>query len=263
MSGKGKKKIRESDRQVDTVARALDILRCFSTREPELSLKALNEKTGLYKSRILRLCGTLKAQHFLIKTSRSTDELGPQVMILGKIYEKTNTLINLAGPILQDLMAATGESTALFILEGNQRFCLIKRDGPSPIRYSIGEGDPLPLYAGAPGKVLLAFAPPEERREILSRTVLKKITSTTITDVNELEREMETIRRQGYAVSRGEVVPEALSLAAPVFDHESRVRLAIQIGAPYQRLTSDKWPEMIPKLLEATERLSIRLGKGV
>ena len=262
MSTKNRKRIRESERQVDTVARAMDILKCFSTGEAELSLKELHEKTGLYKSRILRLCGTLQTQGFLIKTPRSTYELGPQNMILGKVYEKTNTMIKVAGPILEALVTATGESAALFIMEKNQRFCVMKREGPSPIRYSIREGDPLPIYAGAPGKVLLAFAPPEELREILSGTVLKKITSTTITNVDELERELETIRRQGYAVSRGEVVTEALSLAAPVYDHDSRVVSAIQIGGPSQRLTPDKWPEMISKLLKSAGRLSLLLGKS-
>jgi DNA-binding IclR family transcriptional regulator len=100
VTDKDRKRVRESDRQVDTVAKALTILNCFSTNESELSLKTLSEKTGLYKSRIMRLCGTLSAQGFLVKTSRATYELGPRVMILGKIYEKTHNLLNSGGPIL-------------------------------------------------------------------------------------------------------------------------------------------------------------------
>jgi DNA-binding IclR family transcriptional regulator len=60
-----------SGRRVDTVARALGILECFSDAEPELTLKQLSDKTGRYKSRILRLCGTLVAKGFLIRLLRA------------------------------------------------------------------------------------------------------------------------------------------------------------------------------------------------
>jgi len=257
----GRNKVRESDRQVDTVAKALIILNCFSTSEPELTLKGLSEKTGLYKSRIMRLCGTLSAQGFLVKTSRGTYELGPRLLILGKVYEKTHNLLNSAEPILESLVSATGETTAIFVREGMIRYCLIKKDGPSPLRYSVSEGEPLPLYAGAPGKVLLAYASPEVRRQILGDTTLESITPTTITNMSELEKELDTILRNGYAVSRGEVVADAVSLAAPVFDHESNVNYSIQIGGPSQRLTPDTWPELIPKLLDSANQLSVLMGK--
>ena len=142
MTEKGVKGIRESDRQVDTVAKALVILNCFSASEPELSLKTLSEKTGLYKSRIMRLCGTLCAQGFLVKTPQATYELGPRVMILGRIYEKTHDLFSSAGPVLDDLVAQTGESAALFMREGMSRFCIIQRIGPASLRYSVREGEP-------------------------------------------------------------------------------------------------------------------------
>jgi len=253
--------VRESDRQVDTVAKAMTILNCFSASEPELSLKSLSEMTGLYKSRIMRLCGTLSAQGFLVKTSRATYKLGPRLLILGKIYEKTHSLLNSSGPILESLVSTTGESAAIFVREGTIRYCLVKKDGPSPLRYSVTEGEPLPLYAGAPGKVLLAYATPEARRQILSDTTLERITSTTITGMGELEQELETIRRKGYAISQGEVLPDAISLAAPVFDHDSKVNYSLQIGGPSQRLTPDRWPELIPKLLDCAKELSVLMGK--
>ncbi len=261
MTETGEKKVRESERQVETVSKALTILNCFSTTEPELSLKELNEKTGMYKSRIMRLCGTLCAQGFLIKTSRSTYELGPRVMILGKIYERTHSLLKSVGPILDDLVAVTGESAAIFMRQGMTRFCVDQRVGPASLRYSVIEGEPLPLYAGAPGKVLLAWAPENIRDRFLKDQELKKYTSKTITGKKELEQELDSVRRQGYAVSEGEVVPNAVSLAAPVFDHESRVDYAIHLGGPAQRLTPKKRQEILLPLLDSARRLSFLLGK--
>ena len=262
MTEKREKRVRESDRQVDTVAKALVLLNCFTVSEPELSLKALSEKTGLYKSRIMRLCGTLSAQGFLVKTSRSTYELGPRVMILGKVYEKTHNLFQSAGVVLEELVSRTGESAAIFMREGMNRFCLIQKIGPSSLRYSVSEGDPLPLHAGAPGKVLLAWAPENLRRDFLDTEKLRRFTGKTIADRKELERELQAVRERGYAVSEGEVVPDAVSLAAPVFDHESRVSYAIHLGGPVQRLTAERQAEILPALLESARRLSFLLGKS-
>ncbi|UCG39234.1 MAG: IclR family transcriptional regulator [bacterium] len=260
MTEKGGKSVRESDRQVDTVAKAMAILNCFSVSEPELSLKALSEKTGLYKSRIMRLCGTLSAQGFLVKTARATYELGPRIMILGKIYENTHNLFHSAGSILDELVTATGESAAIFMREGMSRFCVIQRVGPSSLRYTVREGEPLPLHAGAPGKVLLAWAPEDIRSRVLGDKALRKYTARSITARKELERELDSVRLKGYATSEGEVVPDAVSLAAPVFDHEGKVDYAIHLGGPAQRLTPGRLDEILPPLREAARRLSFLLG---
>lgn len=261
MTEKSDKRIRESDRQVDTVAKALNILNCFSANEPELSLKVLSEKTGLYKSRIMRLCGTLSAQGFLVKTPRATYELGPRVMILGKIYEKSHNLLSTAGPVLEELVSITGESAAIFMREGMNRFCVIQRVGPASLRYSVSEGEPLPLYAGAPGKVLLAWETEDFKHQFLGKRDLRKFTSRTITDREDLERELEMVHRKGYALSEGEVVQNAISMAAPIFDHESNVNYAIHLGGPAQRLTPEKQAEILPALLESARRLSFLQGK--
>ena len=83
MSKKVKTVAKESEHQVEAVAKALNILECFTASQPELSLKQLSEKTGLYKSRILRLCGTLIAYGFLIRQEKSLYKLGPKLMMLG------------------------------------------------------------------------------------------------------------------------------------------------------------------------------------
>ncbi len=259
MNSTGRKPIKESDRQIDTVAKALCILDCFTIAEPELSLKQLSEKTGLYKSRIIRLCGTLVAHGFLIRNDAASYKLGPKLMILGKVYERTNPLTAVARPIMKDLSALTGESTKLFVIEGFKRLCLVREKGPSPLQYAINEGETQELYAGAGGKVLLAFAPKDFQREIIRRT-LKKITATTITERGNLQKELANIRRQGYALSRGELVSEVFGLAAPVYDHDGLVCAALTIAGPEQRFTAERRTLMLTQLLDAARQLSLLLG---
>ena len=251
---------KESMKQIEAVDKALQVLECFLGGEKALSLKQLSEMTGLYKSRILRVCGTLISHGFLIRQQGSFYNLGPKLMMLGKAYEKSNTLVSLARSVLRELASLTGESTSLFVIEGTKRLCLAREEGSAAIRYSIREGQVLELYAGAGGKALLAYAPQELRDRILGSDAIKPLTSFTIVDRERLEMEFKAIRKQGYSVSRGERVSEAAALAAPVYDHMDEVCAVITVAGPIQRF-SEKHSEGIKRhLLDSARKLSALLG---
>ena len=250
---------KEATKQLDSVDKALVLLECFSDREPELSLKQLSEKTGLYKSRIMRLCGTLMARGFLVRRAGSVYRLGPKLLMLGKIYERTSNLISLARPIMRELASLTGESTKLFVIQDDRRVCIAREEGSHPLRYAINEGDSLELYAGAGGKVLLAYAEDELRKRLFDQP-LRRITAATIVAREPLNAELEAIRRQGYALSRGELVEEVAGMAAPVFDHSAAACAALTISGPVQRFSDENCQEMSVHLLAAARQISQSLG---
>ena len=251
---------KESAKQIESVDKALCILECFSDREAELSLKQLSEKTGLYKSRILRLCGTLMAHGFLIRMEGSLYRLGPKLMMLGKIYERSTPLIYIARPVLRELASVTGESAKLFVIEGIKRICLVREKGPNPLSYHVEEGESFELYAGAGGKVLLAHSSREFRDQVLGEKVLQRLTPATIVERSRLEEEFTAIRKRGYAVSNGEVFAEVAGMAAPVFNHEGSICGSVTIAGPIQRFTEDRHQEMLVALLGAANTLSHLMG---
>ena len=251
---------KESAKQIESVDKALSILECFSDGVSELSLKQLSEKTGLYKSRILRLCGTLMAHGFLIRQEGSLYKLGPKLMMLGKVYERSNSLISVARPILRELASITGESAKLFVIQGTKRICLVREKGTYPLSYHVEEGESFELYAGAGGKALLAYASKEFCDQVLSEKVLQRLTPNTIVERSRLEEEFVTIRKRGYASSSGEVFTEVAGMAAPVFDYENDVCAALTIAGPIQRFTEDRRREMLDSLLGSAHKLSLLLG---
>jgi DNA-binding IclR family transcriptional regulator len=255
-----KKPPKESAKQIESVDKALSILECFSDGVSELSLKQLSEKTGLYKSRILRLCGTLMAHGFLIRQESSLYSLGPKLMMLGKMYERSNSLISVARPILRELASITGESAKLFVIQGTKRICLVREKGTYPLSYHVEEGESFELYAGAGGKVLLAYASKDYCDQVLGEKVLERLTPTTIVERSRLEEEFAAIRERGYASSNGELFTEVAGMAAPVFDHENNVCAALAIAGPVQRFTEDRRQEMLDSLLASASRLSELLG---
>jgi DNA-binding IclR family transcriptional regulator len=249
---------KESEKQIESVDKALRILDCFADSTPEFSLKELSEKTGLYKSRILRLCGTLIANGYLTRLNGSF-RLGPKLLMLGKVYERTNTLISITRPILKELATLTGESSKLFVLEGTKRLCLAREEGPYPLRYAVNEGETFELHAGASGKVLLAYSPEKFRNKVLNKK-LAAMTPSTIVERDRLEEEFESIRKRGYASSIGEVVPEVAGISAPVFNHTGEIFAALTVAGPIQRFAGERFQQMCRQLIASAQQLSLLLG---
>lgn len=142
---------------VAAVDRALSLLMAFEHGGPELSLSALAQRTGLYKSTALRLIASLEHAGLLIKSAQGY-RLGTAVARLHRHYTASFSLQDQVLPVLQALVASTQESAAFHVRQGDQRLCLYRVDSPQPLRDHIRAGDLLPLDRGAGGRVLLAFS---------------------------------------------------------------------------------------------------------
>lgn len=250
---------KETLRHVDAVLSALGILDCF-VRETTLSVKQLMDMTGLTRNRIMRLCGTLEKGGYLIQDVEARHfGLGFQVLILGKAFEKSSSLVTMARPILKELAQNTGESASLYVLEGTNRLVLAREEGTQVIRYSVAEGQRLPIHAGASGKTILAFSPEEVTRGLIDNKPLTRFTPQTVTDRAMLRAELVNIRSNGYAFSQSERALDAASIAAPVFNNENRLVGAISIGGPVSRFTASR-AAYLKQVLKAAHGLSMRLG---
>lgn len=247
-------------RHVDVVLKALDILDCFQI-QPVLTLKEIIEFTGMTRSRAMRLTGTLVSRGYLVhEIKRKQFRLGSRVMTLGKVFEANNTLVSLSRPILRDLVQMTGELASLYVIDGLERVALAREKSAHEISYTVTEGQRMELYAGAAGKVLLAFAPSEISKNVLSKKFLKKLTPMTISDPKNLARELASIRRKGYGVSKGERASDVWSVAAPVFDRDGTVCCAIGITGPIYRIPKGVQPKYIESVVTKAGELSRLLG---
>jgi DNA-binding IclR family transcriptional regulator len=135
--------------------------------------------------------------------------------------QNNQNLVVLARPVLRELVLTTGESATFYIREGQERVVLAREEGTDAIRFSVQVGQRMDLHAGAAGKVLLAYLSETERNIILTSKPLPKRTSATITNPNALIAELNKVKQNGYAISKGERNPDSFSLAAPVFEKKT------------------------------------------
>ena len=227
---------------VEAVDRAITILRSFDMHSGKLSLAQLSERTGFYKSTILRLVASLEREGFIVRTQDKAYSLGPELLRLGGLYQRSLKLEDSVRPALKRLLQATGESASFFIKNGEGRFCLFREDSSHTVRDHVVEGETLVLRQGAAGHVLVDYDAP-----------LPQEAATVST--GDLPR-----------FSFGERVPDVAASAVPVFGlrGSSPVLIgALTLSGPISRFTPELCEKMSPLLLQEAEKISAILGAQI
>lgn len=244
-----------------SVDKAVSVLNCFSTEAPIRGVGDISQLTGYTKSTVSRLLSTLE-RHGCVERAGGPGKyrLGYRVYLWGLISGKQTNLATIAQPIMEQLRDKCGEEVALYVVEGERRVCVERVASVHEIAKVAPIGTYYPLHAGASGRVLLAYLPSERRQKFFRKHRLSKITSLTITDVKTLEKDLESIRKKGYAISRGEREPDAFSVTAPVSDASGSAVASLSISGPNFRLTDQKLKRYITWVLAASEEISKKLG---
>jgi DNA-binding IclR family transcriptional regulator len=161
---------------------------------------------------------------------------------------------------MQKLVNETEETVNLNVIYNGKRMSIKKIESPHDIRQAVTLGKMLPLYSGAPGKVLMAFLPSDKLEDYLKETELQLAGPNTITDRDELLQELEKIRKCRYAISREETYLGAFSIAAPVWDFSGNVTAALSVTGPVSRFSDDRIREFVPLVINAARSISVELG---
>jgi DNA-binding IclR family transcriptional regulator len=182
-------------------------------------------------------------------------------MALGKVYEKSNSLISVTTPLMKALSEQTGESTALFVIDKMKCICMAREMGPSSLVYSINEGDQMELLPTASGRVLLAYADEEFTEKVFTEIDPEKFTPATLVDKDQIRKELKAIRERGYAINMEEREEGVAAIAAPVFDFERRVPAALVVVGPLHRFNEENLEAMRQYLLESAHEASRLMGE--
>ncbi|MBI2348181.1 MAG: IclR family transcriptional regulator [Deltaproteobacteria bacterium] len=240
--------------------RAIDLLSAFQSRR-ELSVEELAKILGWPASSVYRFVRVLRDRGFLSLVPEGKKySLGSLLCELGRAGGPD--LPRLARAALERLAKETGESSFLSIRGGWEARYAACVESPESIRFTAPIGRRFPLYAGASGKVILAFMEEEERRAYLRTVRLKQLCSSTIVDKARLEKALSVIRSRGYDFSQQERHQGAWGLAAPILNEKDAAIGSIAITGIRFRLPQKKLPRFISLLKEAAGEVSGKLKNG-
>lgn len=254
------KKTSTKPQLLSSVKNALLVLKSFSSFEPVKTVSELSEELGLAKSTVSRLLTTLASEGFVEKDEQSRAyRLGLSVLTLGGIVTNHLEIHKEASPVLSSLVNDTGETAHLSILDELDTIYIHKEECNHPVRILTHLGRRNPSYCTSSGKVLLAFGDAKITEKVIGRGLIP-YTANTITNPNKLWRELEKIRKQGYAISTEELTEGTRSVAAPIRDYTGKVVSAITVVGPIQRMSNRKIETIAKRVIRASEEASERLG---
>lgn len=161
---------------------------------------------------------------------------------------------------LVDIMKRTGETVHLILKDGFEGVYIDKVEGEQSIPMVSRLGMKVDLYSTASGKSILAFVPEKELKEYLKIVELKPKTPNTITNPRVLKRELEKIRKRGYAVDNEENEIGIMCVGVPIFDHNGYPVAGVSISGVARKFTEEKIEEYSDVLKEKAEEISRKLG---
>ncbi len=242
------------------MAKALDVLLCFSHGEPELSLTELSARLGIHKSTMHRLLGTLESKRFVQRDPETGRyRLGTRILELAFLVVEHNDLQQRARPHLYRLVEQCQETVDLSVLDGTHVVYLEVVESPHRVKLAARPGQRLPAHSTASGKALLAFVPPQDLERLLSGE-LARYTESTLTTREALLKDLEATRQRGYAVSFQEHEAGINAVAAPVLDMRGHPIAAVAVAGPAFRLTPQRILEIAPAVRATAEAIARDVG---
>ncbi|HSK61516.1 MAG TPA: IclR family transcriptional regulator [Actinomycetospora sp.] len=241
---------------VQSLTRALDLLDHLADHGGRATLSELAAASGLPAASVHRLLATLVAQGHVRREAGRRYALGPRLVRLGDVAG--HVLGEGVGPVLRELVAATGESANLAGLDGDVAVYLAQAPSPHPMRMFTEIGRRVPLHATGVGKALLAAMAPQAADALVARTGMPARTPATLTDPAALGEELAAARRRGWVLDEGEQEVGVRCVAAPV--PGAPTPCAVSVSGPAARFSPGEAERAGPAVVAAAVRLGLELA---
>ena len=224
---------------LQTVQKIGPILDLFTVERPEWGVSEVAEVIGVPRSSAHALLSSLVGTGLLQNRARGRYRIGWRVVELSDTLRCGTDVRTAAAPILQELVRVHGETCHLAVLERHKVLYVDKVVGTQVVTVTGARvGAAVDAHCNGVGKVLLAHRSPAEVSQHVLDKPLKRHTPATITTADGLASELSSIRKQGYAIDRGETVTEVWCAAAPVRDEMGSVVAAISMTVPAHRFAA-------------------------
>jgi IclR family acetate operon transcriptional repressor len=248
---------------VQSLDRALNVLEALADAGDVIALSQLTEQVGLPLGTVHRLLSVLVERGYAAQ-DRETRLYGPGPRLLEvaarAAANRRFSLSRIARPVLQELTAATDETSNLLVLQGDEGVYAEQVASSRLVRMFTEVGQRVPLYCTGGGKAILSGLAPELIDAYLARSALAAFTPKTCASPQQLRAELEQARSQGFALDDEERELGVCCVAAPIFDRFGRCVAALSISGPTTRLSRERAMSLGPRVREAANACALALG---
>ncbi|MBR0800969.1 helix-turn-helix domain-containing protein [Bradyrhizobium jicamae] len=249
------------DGGVQSVDRALSILETLAEDDQGYRLSDLAVRTGLSTSTVHRLLATLEGRRFVqFNRADSKWHVGARAFTVGATFARRRNFSAQAVPYLRKLRDLTRETANLAVVDDEFIIVLTRMESREIMRSLTKVGGRVAMVASGVGKAVLATYSDEDVGAIIQHHGMPRLTEKSIVRPSDLFRELETIRRQGYAVDDEEACMGLRCIAAVVYNDCAEPLAAISVSGMTSRVTDDRLPQLGQVVREVAAELTLALG---
>lgn len=250
------------DYMVQPVVKALQVLDYVARQGHMVTLTEIVHELDLPKTTVFRYLQTLSATGFLEHDiSHDRYGVGARFRDLARVDHALSGLRELALPEMRGLMETFQETVNLGVLSDSQVVYIDMLEPGRTRRAQARIGHRHPLHSTSLGKAILAHLPDAEALMHRDRA-LPQVTINTLTDIKQLRRQTDDVRRRGYAVEKGENEDGLMCIGVPILDRDGYPVAAMSLSAPERRMHPALTTAAADALMGAAWRISRQLGAG-
>lgn len=229
----------EKEGGIQSVHRALGLLRLFTHGSPSLGITELSNTLGLSKPTVHGLVRTLVGQGFLQQDPHTRKySLGMAIYELGIVLAGSLEInVKGAGPAYQ-LAKRTGLVARIALWDKGSALLTVNIEPRSHLFFVHQIGPRLPAHCSGLGKAILAFLNPGELEVFFANASLASFTKNTITEKERLLVELEETRHRGYSIDREENTADLACIGVPVFGPGGRLEGALSLSGDPREILS-------------------------
>jgi len=239
---------------IQVIERMMDLLDTLARFPDPVNLKRLANMTGLHPSTAHRILNVMVDYRMVDRVEPGTYRLGIRLLELGNLAKTRIDLRQEALPYMQELHKTLQETVNLSVRQDDEMVYVERLTSDrSAMRVAHLIGARAPLHVTAVGKLFLLEDGAEQTSDYVSRNGLAVYTRNTIRDPDSLTRELEKVRKLGYAFDNEEAEKGVSCIGAGIYDDEGRLTAGLSVSAPSNRLDKS-WGLKVKDVADAISR---------
>lgn len=247
--------------KVPNLEKGIAVLEYLSSRSAGETLQDIKSALDISQTTAYRILNTLVRLEYLnFNEDTKRYKLSRKLLTLGFRTLNEHNLLETVLPHLRDLRDRVKETACFGVLGDEKGIFIEQAQGHHTFRFVLSPGKPFDLHCSAPGKAIMAYLPNTVRDRYLSYMTFPQYNERTIKECSAYIEELDTVRKQGYAMDNEEELNGVICVGAPIFNYTGYPCGAIWISGPKDRLSKDAVKTTAKAIKEVAGKISTELG---
>ena len=245
---------------LSSLSSSLSVLGLFTEQHPTWSADAINEALGFSRPTGYRYVRELVSSGLVARIAPGTYALGPRIIELDFQIRLSDPLLKAGLPVIQELVESTGCEVNLIGLYGDHIVTTHQQPGIERLPLSFGRGRPLPAFRGAGSKIIVAHFGKNKLKKLYDANIDQAQQAGLGSDWDSVRSALAQLKKQGHAVSQGELDPGFVGVAAPVFASDGEILGSVIAALTRHRLGITDLDRLIAKITGGGQQISERVA---